>query len=440
MQYLVYGIIIGTLGLEYVAREFGPSQLAYVQEVVAMLTAAVVVAVGVQQRFRNVAAIYWLLFGGLALVFACGVLVNGVGTGPVFAGIRNYLRAIPLFFLPAVANFSDSQLKRQLTLIAALAVAQFPIALDQRMATFARGYFSGDRTVGTILNSAHLSIFLISVAAVVFAFYIRRRLGLKWLLILLPLILAPTMMNETKGTVVLVPVALFSMLVIGATRNRFRKTVTVLVSFSLFMAVFIPTYDYFMKPRWGYGLIEFMMMEGRVENYLDKDAQVGSYREAGRIDGLTVPIQVLSRDPSQLAFGLGMGSVSDSALGRQFVGEHFQRYGHFVTSLLSQMIWETGLLGALLLVALMLVLYRDAYRVSRGEGLHSDLALGAMGIIAIMALSLPYKRMIDSGALSFLFWYVAGIVAAERARIAESSAEYVPERTKTPTRVADALS
>ena len=441
MQYLVYGIIVASLGFEYLASQgLAPSRAPYAQELLAMAAAAVVVALGVQQRFRNVAAIYWLVFGGIALTLLCGIFVNGVGTGPTFAGLRTYARAIPFFFLPAVALFSEEQVKRQLLLVLGFSVVQLPIAIEQRMTTFARGYFSGDRTVGTIMNSGHLSIFLLCVASVLFAFYLRRRISLGKLLVLLPVVLAPTMLNETKATILLVPIALFSIVVLGAERHRLRKTITVVASAAVFLAVFIPVYDYFMKPRWGYGLIEFMTMEGRVEGYLDKDAQVGSYRPPGRLDGLTVPLQVQSRDPSLVAFGLGMGNVSDSALGPQFVGEHYQRYGHFVMSLASLLMWETGVLGTSLVVLLIFLIFRDAFLVSRGSGLYSDFALGGMGIVAIMGISLPYKSMIDSGALSFMFWYFAGLIVAERSRAAARIAAEAPRASVMPGRIAGAMS
>ena len=438
MQFLVYGMIVSCLSFEYLAGEgYAPGALSYAQELVALAAAAVVVAVGVQQRFRNVPAIYWLIFGGLALSIACGLLVNGVGTGPTFAGIRSYLRAIPFFFLPAVVAFSGRQVKHQLLLILGFSLVQLPIALDQRLTTFARGYLSGDRTVGTIMNSGHLSIFLICVASVVFAFYLRRRLSLKWLLVLLPLVLAPTMLNETKATILLVPVALFSIMVLGAARNRLRKSITVIVSAAVFLSVFIPVYDYFMEPRWGYGLVEFFSREGRVEEYLRKDVEVGSYREPGRLDAITVPLRVLSRDPSLLAFGLGIGNVSQSGLGSDFTGEHYQRYGHFVLSLVSLLLWETGLIGTGLVMLLFIVLFVEAYRVSRGDSFFAALALGGMGIIAVMSVSLPYRSMIESGALSYLFWYFAGMIAAERARSVvrdRSSAQ-----ATMPRRVASAM-
>ena len=102
----------------------------------------------------------------------------------------------------------------------------------------------------------------------------------------------------------------------------------------------------------------------------------------GKVDAIVVPLRVLSRDPSLLGFGLGIGNVSDSALGADFSGEHFQRYGHFVQSGLSLLLWETGLLGTGLVLALLAMLFVDAFHVSRGDDFMAALALGMMGTVA----------------------------------------------------------
>jgi hypothetical protein len=434
MQFLVYGIIVSSLSFGYLGdMGYVPPALDYAQELFAIATAAVVVALGVQQKFRYVAPIYWLVFGGIALTMVCGIVVNHVGAGPVFAGTRTYLRAFPYFFLPAVVDFSDKQIRRHLTLILVLALIQLPIALEQRLESFGHGYLSGDRTIGTLGSSAYLSIFLICVALVLFAFYLRKRLSLTWMLILMALVLVPTMINETKATILLFPLGMFVVAVIGANRNRLRNTLRVVVIGSLFLGAFVPIYDHFMEPKWGYGIIEFLTMQGRVEGYLDKGSTVGSYEEAGRWDGIVAPLQTLSRDPAQLGFGLGIGNVSPSSLGDSFTGANYLRYGYLVTSLLSLLLWETGVIGTTLVFILLSIVFLDAFKVSRGTGFRADLALGAMGVIAIIFIGTGYKLMVASGALSFLFWYLAGVVTAERVRRGVYAAEGERSRDLAPT-------
>ena len=199
-EFLVYAIITSSLCFEYLGDQgYAPPSIAYAQEVLAVVAVLVVVVAGVQQRFGNVAAGYWLVFGALAVTLLCGLLTNGVESGPIFAGLRATCAPFRSSF-PAVVFFSPRRSKHSCCSCSAFAVAQLPISLDQRLTTFARGYLSGDRTIGTLADSAFLSVFLICVAAVLFAFFLRGRLSRLWALILLPLVLAPTMFNETKAS------------------------------------------------------------------------------------------------------------------------------------------------------------------------------------------------------------------------------------------------
>ena len=62
------------------------------------------------------------------------------------------------------------------------------------------------------------------------------------------------------------------------------------------------------------------------------------------------------------------------------------------------------------------MLFVDAFHVSRGDDFMAAFALGMMGVIGVIAFSLPYASVMQSSALSYLFWYTAGLVAAERRR------------------------
>ena len=60
-------------------------------------------------------------------------------------------------------------------------------------------------------------------------------------------------MNETKVTLFLVPVALFTCFLVGSKPGTRVKNVVVAAMVAVsFVAVFIPVYDHYMEPRWGY--------------------------------------------------------------------------------------------------------------------------------------------------------------------------------------------
>ena len=100
-----------------------PSEAGYVPELLSVIALIYVLAMGSRNRFRNVRPAYWLVFGAIVLTMLLGVLVNDSEAGPVFTGIRFYIRALPFFFLPCVFHFSDRQIVKQLICIKACAAS-----------------------------------------------------------------------------------------------------------------------------------------------------------------------------------------------------------------------------------------------------------------------------------------------------------------------------
>jgi hypothetical protein len=165
----------------------------------------------------------------------------------------------------------------------------------------------------------------------------------------------------------------------------------------------------------------FLTEKERLERYLVKDAEVGA-QKAGRVDAIVTPVRELSRDPSSLAFGLGVGNVSNSALGIQFEGRYFQRFAPFLKSAASRILLELGLVGIVSVLALYWLVFRDARRVAESdEGLIGAIALAWTGVVATMGLGLVYVDGIAAESLSVLFWYFSGLIAAHRVRQARDS-------------------
>ncbi|MGH8223823.1 MAG: hypothetical protein ACREQZ_12705, partial [Woeseiaceae bacterium] len=178
MQFVIVAMILSVMSFEYlVFIGWVPQLLAYAPELLAIAASAAVVFAGVRSRFQYVRPIYWLIFGALGLMAICGAVVNLLEPGPLFAGIRTYLRALPFFFLPAVLAVKERQVRVQLLVLLALCALQLPLAWYQRI-TMPPGHLTGDRTFGTLMNSGTLSLFLICAACVLTGFYLRRRISL----------------------------------------------------------------------------------------------------------------------------------------------------------------------------------------------------------------------------------------------------------------------
>jgi hypothetical protein len=395
-----------------------PVYFRYVPEIAAVIATSLVVVLGVRNRFQYVRPAYWLVFGALALVFTLSAIANMVEPGPLFAALRNYLRALPFFFLPAVMAFRGKDFRAQLLLVLVLAYLQVPLAFEQRALTSARGGVTGDNTSGTIMNGATLSILLTIVACVLTAFYVRKKLSFKRYITALLIVLLPTTLNETKAMVALLPLGIGVTFLIAETgARRMVLAVKGMVVIIVFAAVFIPIYDYYMVPRTGWGIVDFFSDPDLVDSYMATGADIGATERVRRGDALTVPFRALGQDPVHAVFGYGPGNVSDSALGRQFDGEYFPLLGIFLQTLWTIVALELGLLGFALLMVLMWCNFQDARVLTRRDSsIVGVFALGWCGALAVMVISYFYKPLIPNAPASFLFWYFAGVVAAQRMR------------------------
>jgi hypothetical protein len=399
-----------------------PNLLRYSNELFSVAAAAYVLLAGTTRGLHIVATRYWVVFGTLAFVILSSVLSNSVGVGPVLSGMRFYLHAIPFFFLPAVYPFSESQLQTQLKWLMGIALLQLPVAGYQRWMVWSQGRFTGDLVKGTLLSSGVLSIFLISAALLLIGLFLTRRMGKVRAFLLFFLLLIPTSINETKATLLLLPLGLFITLLIGSPPGR-RLAVAgwTAVMLTAFGALFIPVYN-LMQTNNPYkkDLVEFFTDDSQLQKYLEaKNAGVGATGQVGRSDAIVIPVSYIARDPVTLAFGLGMGNASHSSLGNNFTGRYHNIFESFVITSFSVFILEIGVLGVALIFLLYFLVFADSVAVARrDEGLQGALATGWAGVVAVMLVATFYTTTHTFNSLAYLFWYFSGIVAARRMQLA----------------------
>jgi hypothetical protein len=411
---------------EAIALAWKPASLVkFVPEVMAIIIACAVFFEGVRKGFPNVATKYWIAFGSMAFIVVCGILTNSVGSGPVFAGIRVYVRAIPLFLVPAVFTFTDEQIKTQVKLMLGIGLLQVPVAIYQRYVIWAAGRFSGDDVRGTAADSGILSIILICMALVLLGAYMRKQITATRFFILFFLLLLPTMINETKATVILLPIGLLTTIVAGSPTGQRLKVFTMgVVLLGVFGAILVPVYDW-MAEKNPYKnekhLMDFFTNSQEMNRYMETKggAGVGTQHAVRRNDAIRVPIQYLSKDPVKLAFGLGIGNASHSNLGQNFEGDYYDLFQYFSVLSISTFMLELGMIGTALVFILYALLFFDAIAVAREDtGLRGSLAIGWIGIVPVIVAATFYTSIHLFTMLSFFFWYFGGMVAARRTQLA----------------------
>lgn len=428
MNKLVLSMILCVMLGGYLAKiGILPQPVKYLPEFLSAVTALTVFILGAQQRFRDVRPAYWFAFAVMALVMICGALADGIESGPLVAGLRSYLRAVPFFFLPAVYAFSDRQIRSQLLLLLALGVLQLPIAINQRYFAMWMGDRSGDYVSGTLATSGLLSIFLICAACILTGAFLRKRIPFSLFFPLFLLLLAPTMINETKVTVIFLPLGLLTVFLAGSPRGvRLKNTVIAASLLAVFGAIFVPVYDYFVVQRqYGTPIAEFFTDKKKFDSYMGQNARVGTrnIEQIGRLDALMTPAREMAREATRFTFGMGIGNASESSLGAQFTGRHYQDFGLFAQTAVSVFILEIGFLGLAIVLAINYLIYRDSRAVAdAGVGLWSALAVGWAGAVVVMVAADFYLNTLASEMTAYLFWYFSGLIAGERVRLARNTA------------------
>lgn len=422
--FAMLGVILAGYGVD---EGWLPGQVRLLPEAVSAATLMLVVLLGLRTRFRYVRAEYWLALGAIGVVLLFGVLANGVAAGPVISGVRFYLRALPLFLLPAVYPFTDRQVRTQLLVLLGAVLVQAPLTLFQKNREMFYGNTSGDFVMGTLGGSGLLSIFLLGAACVLTGMYLRRKLALPVWLLLLALTLAPTAINETKATFLLLPVGLMVTFWAAAERSRRMRNMVVATSvLGMLAAIIIPVYDYWADQRpvsegGGVSVIDFFTDEDALDRYVNYDPDK-EMELLGRAAAYRVALNDTFSDPIRAVLGLGMGNASTSNLGRGFTGEFALEYLPVRQTSIILFLLEIGVAGLLLTWLVLYFIFADSQALrQRDDAFWGGLAAGWCGVVAVVLASAFYSELLQSPGISYPFWYLSGLIAARRLRLAAAA-------------------
>lgn len=356
--------------------------------------------------------VFLLIF--LFLNILIGAIINLEPAAPLIAGLRVYLKPIPFFILPFVYPFSKDQISRQLKFILYLFLIQTPISLYQRFIQ-SRGLLTGDLVTGTLTTSGHLTIVLCCAIAITMCFYLEKTISLKKFITLFLFLFIPMTINETKVTLILLPIALIMPIMSFSGKISIKQYIPMFIT-GIFSAVaFFAIYDYFISARWGYGLLDFLTMEGRTEDYLYKGASTkGDAGKVGRVDTYVLAFKSLYDNILSLFFGLGIGNVSESSISG-LSGEYSEKYREFNVNgtSLAVVLWEMGIFGVILYYTLYFMAYKDGKQLGHCGGTIGTFASGWSVVAIIMMISATYNNVIQENATGYLFWYFSGYIISE---------------------------
>jgi len=427
MNKVLYLLFISIFWLDYLSLKLNliSRYVTWLPEILS-ICAVTLVALYASRGDIAIRAKYVIFFIVFLVHISIGIVLNAVPAGPMVIGLRTYLKFLPFFLLPAVYSFTDAQVRNQLRFLLFLVLLQSPLAIFQKFNFLERGKVSGDWVTGTLTSSGQLNVVLVCAIAVVMGFYLSKKIKFVPFCMFLCLLFVPNALNESKASVIYLPVAMMgpAMLLPGY-KEKLKKLLPLFIIVLIFSVAFIGLYDKFKTNRASQreGLIAFFTTQGRMEHYLYRAAEAGKpIHQLGIIDSILLPLQVLSKDIFKLGFGLGIGNVSGSFLS-SLSGEYAKNYGKLgaKSTAIGLFLWEIGLLGVLLYLLLIYMIFSDARYLSRRGGLYGSLGPGWGTVMILVGMALFQKNIFLENVTGYLFWYLSGYVAATRCRFSREA-------------------
>ena len=384
------------------------SFIKFLPDFLSILVATVVLARAALVKVVKIPSKYVLIIVLMTLNIIAGILINGVGPGSLFVAMQFYLKFVPFFLLPLVYDFSKDDILGLLKFLFVILLIQFPVSFYQRFVQY-KGIATGDFIVGTLELSSILSIVLISGIAMIVAFYQKGDVSRRVLLIAVVLFSLPTTINETKSTLVMLPVALFLPIFISGQAN-IKKIFTIMAGCSVFFIVFVAAYDYSFSDRYNRSFLDVAGDFKYYARYLAPTTTGLNENGIGKLDKIILPLDILSETPVKLFVGLGVGNVTESSM-LGFEGDYME-YVHknYVGNTTSYLIWETGVLGLFASLVFLWQIFKDSVLLSKQKNLNGSIALGWSVVTVIFFISLSYKNILLMNSIMYPFVFLSGYI------------------------------
>lgn len=442
MTTLLSLLLICTFTIDYFADKLGliSNIFTLIPEIFSLLFMLLLIGRYIALRQWEQPVRYVWFFVAFILTCMIGAVAEAVDPGPLVSGLRTYFKFLPLLFLPAVYDFSDKQLRIFLGIFFLIAALQVPLAFYQRFVQFADSMHTGDPITGSVASSSALTMVLCLAIALVMTLYVHRKIALSLALVLFCYFAAPTTLNETKATVILLPLAtLGPFLLARGVEKKWRKAIPVLGICMLGLVVFVIVYNTMIEARWGGVRITEFFTGAGYEEYVYRGIQEDeNSRHMGRLDSMILPVRILSDEWMQLLFGLGIGNVSPSSL-PGMEGAYFEmaKERGFGLTAIGDLIWETGLVGLSLYLLLFALIWRDTRHCAL-LGVNPDSGWKSTWwstCIVIFVFGLAYKSVLQLNEFGYLVYFWSGVMVSAYWRLRHQAGIKSEEQKKAAPRL-----
>ena len=416
---LVFGLLVtGLLPIwfDWLASKavWGISLLGFI-----LLLSAVFRAISVPETVRGTPIFVWLI-----LVFMIFTLINSLAQSSslyeLASGFKRYFQVVSLLFALAWFGISERQIRRWRVFFIIVALVQLPWALyelielvpireaisytygivpiDVVAGTFGAGIYSGG-------SNADMATFLIIVLTFLLAWRREKLIRFSRYQLLLLFVLPPLFMGETKVVIILLPLMFLTL---------YRHDLIARPHHALLML----TMGTLLTVTTGYAYLSFGKKEQSIDAKITATLDYNIYEKGygslslNRTSVLTFWAEKQGiHDPISVVFGNGLGSSHDSTGGS--MARRYQGYGISLTAI-SSLLWEQGLVGTVLFLAILAFARHTAGRLRRKAVKHWMRADAAAieAILPLFAFYLFYRlTLLEALPFQIVFYSLLGYLA-----------------------------
>lgn len=366
---------------------------------------------------RDTPAFVWLALA--FMVYAVlATLIQFHSVGEFLTAFKRYFQAFGLLFALSWLAIREQDIQRWRKLMVLVALVQLPFALYElihlvpvRESMRIPGLVPIDVVAGTFGASLYtgganteMATFLIVVLAFMLARRQEKQLSTGKLLLLAPLVLAPVFLGETKAVVILLPM-MFLVLYRGELLARPHYAAMGLILGTLLTV----------GAGMAYLNITKTTLEEQVEDTLSYNVYERGYG-GYQLNRTTVLSFWAERqgahDPVSLLVGNGLGSSHNTTGGH--LAMRYPSHGIGLTAA-STLLWDLGLIGIALFVAILILAWRTAGRLRRNAAdplVRAD-AAAIQAVLPLFGFYLVYRlsllellsfQIVFAALLGYLAW------------------------------------
>jgi hypothetical protein len=354
------------------------------------------------------------------------------GVSQLLAGVKNYLLFFGLTLALVSSAYSTKALHQIAIGILIIGLIQLPVTLYQYFFIRSKRIETGGRTIGDSLVEASdsvvgtmsgsmtggglddaLALLVCIVLTGILAAWRGGLLRTSYMALLSVMVIIPVLFSENKIIVVYFPVVF---LVVGWDYIRSRPHAMVLAGLAMPLLLFgVLVGHYHLHWSSQYDDLETAVEKNFLYSFEEKSsedrARLGNMTRREAVEFWWESHTVFHPDTLFLGHGLGSSRLYSTVVSSKTVREYGGR--DLAKTGLSQLLWETGLIGTLLFFWALLAAAQHARKIAQTvESMDRVMLRTIQAGLLMMAISLLYKgSLLNAAQMGFLLFFMFGMVA-----------------------------